>query len=174
MRKSGGSETGRRFSALHPYRTTDRTILEMDMPRNSKRIGDVAKAGGVGVETVRFYEREGLIDRPQKPQGGWREYDETALAQLNQVRLAQEFGLTLRDMKAMKARAKGPRAGFCIAVRETLSGRLTKVEAEIAALQTKREALKQWLGQCRKQEALPTCPLYDRITPLIQPKRKPR
>jgi MerR family mercuric resistance operon transcriptional regulator len=144
----------------------------MDMARNSRRIGDVAKAGGVGVETVRFYEREGLIDKPAKPMRGWREYDETALAQLNQVRLAQEFGLTLRDMKAMKARAHGPRAGFCTAVRETLTARLTRVEAEIAELQSKRKALKQWLGQCRKQEGLPRCPLYDRINTLAPPKGK--
>ena len=42
------------------------------MAKSTRRIGDVARAGGVGVETVRFYEREGLIDRPQKPQRGWR------------------------------------------------------------------------------------------------------
>jgi DNA-binding transcriptional MerR regulator len=144
----------------------------MDMAKHSKRIGDVAKEGGVGVETVRFYEREGLIDRPKKPARGWREYDETALAQLNQVRLAQEFGLTLRDMKTMKARAKGPRAGFCMSVRETLSSRLTQVEAEIAELQSKRKAMKQWLGQCHKQDGLPNCPLYDRITSLTKGTRK--
>jgi len=147
------------------------------MARNSKRIGpkrigNLAKQGGVGVETVRFYEREGLIDRPKKPARGWREYDETALAQLNQVRLAQEFGLTLRDMKAMKARAKGPRAGFCTVVRETLSSRLTQVEAEIAMLQSKRKALKQWLGQCHEQEGLPECPLYNRIASLSKGHRK--
>ena len=75
-----------------------------------KRIGDVAKSAGVGVETVRFYEREGLLDQPPKPIRGWRDYDESVVAQLGQVRLAQQMGLTLKDMKALKARAKGPHA----------------------------------------------------------------
>ncbi|MGH6869945.1 MAG: MerR family transcriptional regulator [Rhizomicrobium sp.] len=136
------------------------------MAKRSRRIGDVARAGGVGVETVRFCEREGLIDRPKKPARGWREYDEATLTQLNQVRLAREFGLTLRDVKTIKARARGPRTGFCIAVRETVSGRLAKVEAEIAALEAKRAALRQWLKLCRRREGEPVCPLYQRVNML--------
>jgi MerR family mercuric resistance operon transcriptional regulator len=49
--------------------------MELSM---AKRIGEVARVAGVGVETVRFYEREGLIDQPPKPLRGWREYDEAA------------------------------------------------------------------------------------------------
>jgi DNA-binding transcriptional MerR regulator len=147
--------------------------MEIAVAKSTRRIGDVARAGGVGVETIRFYEREGLIERPRKPERGWREYDELALAQLSQVRLAQDFGLTLRDMKTMKARAKGPRAGFCTSVRETLTARLESVEAEIAALRKKRKALKQWLTQCAHQEGRPRCPLYDRIN-LLSPQEKKR
>ena len=69
------------------------------MARNPRRIGDVAKAMGVGVETVRFYEREGLVDQPLKPQRGWREYDKLQMRQLGYVRLAREWGLSLGDLK---------------------------------------------------------------------------
>ena len=73
-----------------------------------KRIGDVARAEGVGVETVRFYEREGLIGQPQKPFRGWREYDDVAIAQLKQVSLAKRIGLSLADAKRLKSNAGGP------------------------------------------------------------------
>jgi len=125
-----------------------------------KRIGDLAKAAGVGVETVRFYEREGLVDKPLKPERGWREYDETALAQLGRVRLAQKMGLTLSDVKGLKARAKGPQKEFCSHVRETVSARLETIEKELATLEAKRILLKRWLTQCKRRGENTECPLY--------------
>jgi DNA-binding transcriptional MerR regulator len=142
--------------------------MELSM---AKRIGDVARVTGVGVETVRFYEREGLIDQPPKPLRGWREYDETALGQINQIRLAQRMGLTLRDMKTLKSRAKGPRGEFCRDVRETVASRLAAIETEIAALAAKRDALALWLKQCRKRANGSDCPLYAQINALAPRKR---
>lgn len=139
-----------------------------------KRIGDVAKAAGVGVETVRFYEREGLIDQPRKPERGWREYDDAAQAQLGQVKLAQAFGLTLKDMKQLKARAIGPRTAFCSDVRNTVSVRLAVIEDEIAELQNKRAALKRWLGQCKRRGDAADCPLYAQINALAKPAKRKR
>src|ERR1700728_2905054 len=122
--------------------------MESVMP---KRIGDVARAAGVGVETVRFYEREGLVDRPLKPERGWREYDETALLQLGRVRLAQKMGLTLRDAKSLTARAKAPQKESCRHVRETVSARFETIEKELATLEAKRILLKRWLTQCKRR-----------------------
>jgi MerR family transcriptional regulator, copper efflux regulator len=140
----------------------------------AKRIGDVARAAGVGVETVRFYEREGLVDRPLKPERGWREYDERALAQLGRVRLAQQMGLTLGDVKSVKARAKGPQKEFCTHVRETVTARLERIEKELAALETKRVLLKRWLTQCKRRGDGPDCPLYAQTNAMIKPKGKRR
>ena len=139
-----------------------------------KRIGDVAKAAGVGVETVRFYEREGLVDRPLKPERGWREYDETALAQLGRVRLAQKMGLTLSDVKSLKARAKGPQREFCGHVRETVSARLAAIEKELATLEAKRVLLKRWLTQCKRRGENAECPLYAQTNAMMKPKGKRR
>jgi MerR family transcriptional regulator, copper efflux regulator len=85
------------------------------------RIGDVANAAGVGVETVRFYQRVRLINEPAKPERGWREYDQTTFSQLSQVRLALRMGLTLRDMKRLKSQARGPKPALCTDVRETVA-----------------------------------------------------
>ena len=139
--------------------------------RTMKRIGDVARAGGVGVETVRFYEREGLIEQPPKPERGWREYGDKQLAQLGNVRLAQDMGLTLRDMRRLQRFACGPQQPFCAAVRETLSERLARIDADIAVLKRKRLALSRWLSQCKARGKTDACPLYTQLQPLkTQPK----
>ena len=137
--------------------------------RTMKRIGDVAREGGVGVETVRFYEREGLIEQPPKPERGWREYGDKQRAQLGNVRLAQDMGLTLRDMRALQPFVRGPQKPFCAAVRETLSGRLARMDAEIAALRRKRVALARWLSQCKARDDASDCPLYAQLRPLVPP-----
>jgi MerR family mercuric resistance operon transcriptional regulator len=145
--------------------------MESVMP---KRIGDVAKAAGVGVETVRFYERQGLVDRPLKPERGWREYDETALLQLGRVRLAQKMGLTLGDVKTLKARAKAPQKEFCTHVRETVNARLATIEKELATLEAKRVLLKRWLTQCQRRGEGADCPLYAQTNAMMKPKGKRR
>jgi DNA-binding transcriptional MerR regulator len=142
--------------------------MEIPMPR---RIGDVARGAGVGVETVRFYEREGLVDQPPKPERGWREYDDAALGQINQIRLAQSMGLTLADMKTLKTRAKGARSAFCPQVRETVTARLAAIDAEIVALETKRAALAGWLKQCRRRRG--DCPLYAQVNALSTKRKRP-
>ena len=108
------------------------------MPR---RIGDVARRAGVGVETVRFYEREGLIDRPDKPVRGWRDYDDAALGQLGQIRRAQSMGLTRWQRWTRRSRR----------------------------LKTRRTALATWLKQCRARKR--DCPLYDQINALTRKRR---
>jgi len=128
-----------------------------------RRIGDVARSAGVGVETVRFYERQGLIDQPLKPDRGWREYGDGALLQLGYVRLAREMGLTLRDVKRLKAASAGNRAKFCTDVRETVAGRLKAVELKISELESDRARLSGWLNQCAKRSVSDECPLYAQL-----------
>jgi MerR family transcriptional regulator, copper efflux regulator len=67
----------------------------------SLRIGEVAKQAGVGVETVRFYEREGLLDEPDRRASGYRQYDEEAVAVLRFIRRAKELGFTLKEIKSL-------------------------------------------------------------------------
>ena len=95
---------------------------------------------------MRFYERQGLIDQPIKPQRGWREYGDDALLQLSYVRLAREMGLTLGDVKRLKGASGGSRAGFCKDVRETVTARLKAVEAKIAGLEADGARLSDWLN----------------------------
>ncbi len=66
--------------------------------RNVMTIGTLAKTAGVGVETVRYYQRRGLMSEPEKPYGGIRHYDEQALARLHFIRASQWLGFSLDEI----------------------------------------------------------------------------
>ncbi|MDE2135902.1 MAG: MerR family transcriptional regulator [Gammaproteobacteria bacterium] len=63
------------------------------------RSGELAKRAGVGVETLRFYEREGLLPRPARTRAGYRQYEQRDLEQVRLIRSCQEIGFTLREVK---------------------------------------------------------------------------
>jgi len=143
---------------------------DMSGKRTMQRIGNVARKSGVSVETIRFYEREGLVEQPLKPLRGQREYGEKQLTQLSYVRLGQELGLTLGDVRAIQSLATGERAAFCSSVRKNLGARLAKIEEQIEALHRKRDALQRWLAQCEARDTGVQCPLYNQLQTLV---RKP-
>jgi Hg(II)-responsive transcriptional regulator len=66
-------------------------------------IGEVAEAVGVGVQAIRFYEREGLIGTPARTKAGYRQYDASAIDQLRFIRRAQELGFTLKEIRELIA-----------------------------------------------------------------------
>ena len=70
------------------------------------KIGEVARRCGVGIETLRFYERSGLLDRPARTEGGYRLYDAGALKTLEFIKRAQSLGFTLEEIKRIIAESR--------------------------------------------------------------------
>ncbi|HEY8004612.1 MAG TPA: MerR family transcriptional regulator [Phenylobacterium sp.] len=125
-----------------------------------RTIGRLAREAGVGVETIRFYERRGVLARPPRPSdGGYRHYDDEALTTLRYVRLAQGLGFTLKDVEQLLARAADGPGAFCDAVRETAETKLAVVHAELAALAEQQTRLQTFLTGCRARAATGTCPV---------------
>jgi MerR family mercuric resistance operon transcriptional regulator len=134
------------------------------MPQR-RTIGRLAREAGVGVETIRFYERRGLIARPPRPaDGGWRHYDDGALVVLRYVRLAQGLGFTLKDVEQLIARTALGDGAFCGAVRETAEAKLAGVREEIAALTEQAARLEDFLAACRARSATGPCPVLANLT----------
>ncbi|HEU0177403.1 MAG TPA: heavy metal-responsive transcriptional regulator [Blastocatellia bacterium] len=111
------------------------------------KIGEVARRAGVGVETLRFYERSGLLDRPARTEGGYRLYDAKALKTLEFIKRAQSLGFTLEEIKRIIAESRvGQRP--CAEVRETVRRRLAELDEQMAQIRRYRNALattlKQW------------------------------
>ena len=134
-----------------------------------RRIGDVARAAGVGVETVRFYQRAGVLDEPEKPARGWRTYGKAAQLQLQYVRMARRMGLTVADIARLKKRVAAGRTGFCADVRDVVVQRVAALEAEIAELQRTHAELSNWLNLCRARKPAADCPLYRELATVSAP-----
>lgn len=134
----------------------------MSRPANPRTIGKLAKETGVSVETIRFYERRGLLSQPRKPAEGYRHYGDNALAIVRYIRIAQELGLSLRDIEALRFHLNS-RKTFCAALRATVEGRLQKLEKDMASLVALKANLEGFLVRCQDRPSHLTCPILDEL-----------
>jgi DNA-binding transcriptional MerR regulator len=110
------------------------------------KIGEVAKQTGVGVETLRFYERAGLLDRPTRTTGGYRLYDAQALGLLEFIKRAQALGFTLDEIKRIIAESRTGKKP-CAEVRQIMQQRLAELDERLKLLQQHRQEIAQTLQQ---------------------------
>src|SRR5262245_55414483 len=90
------------------------------------KIGEVAKRTGIGIETLRFYERSGLLNQPARTEGGYRLYDAEALRALEFIKRAQTLGFTLEEIKRVMGESRAGQSP-CAEVRETVRRRLAEL-----------------------------------------------
>lgn len=130
----------------------------------ARTIGKLAKEVGVGVETIRFYERQGLIAQPRKGDGP-RHYDDKALATLRYIRLAQQLGLSLREIRGLQAQlTKGET--FCASLRATVEAKLVALSAQSAEIVRLQSELEAFLTRCRAHDPKLACPIVEELTRL--------
>ena len=126
-------------------------------------ISKTAEKAGVGVETIRFYERKGLIEQPPKPLGGgYRTYPEEVVAHIRFVRQAQEIGFSLREITELLSLRADPSAD-CSEVREQATMKLVEVNRKITQLEEIRGALKDLISACPGRGALRACSIMDAL-----------
>jgi MerR family mercuric resistance operon transcriptional regulator len=125
--------------------------------KNSDTIGGLAKAAGVGVETVRYYQRRGLLPEPARPPGEIRRYSEADAKRLRFIRRAQAAGFTLEQIGELLAL---DRTDDRARVRELATGRLAALDARIFELEQSRAALERLRGACASGRKGP-CPILD-------------
>ncbi len=125
-------------------------------------IGQVAKRTGIGIETIRFYERQGLLQEPERKDSGYRQFSEDVLARLRFIRRAKELGFSLREigeLLAIQDDSDATRAD----VKEHTAKKLSDIEARILDLQRMRRALKKLLEACPGHGPLQVCPILDAL-----------
>lgn len=124
-------------------------------------IGKLAKVCGVGVETVRFYERQGLIRQPEKT-SGYRIYPEEAIRQIHFIRQAKELGFSLKEIgELLDLRLDGERV--CEDVRSLAEGKMAEVERKIRVLQKMRQTLGELVVACKNNKRTEPCPILRAI-----------
>lgn len=127
-------------------------------------IGRVAEAAGVGVETVRFYERKGLIARPAKPRQGFRSYPPDTVERIRFIREAQRLGFTLREVRELLELRADPGADAAD-VRARASAKLCDVADKIARLEQIKAALHSLIAACPGRGALGGCSIMGALGP---------
>lgn len=117
-------------------------------------IGKLAEAGGVGVETIRFYQRKGLLDMPARD-GGIRRYGDEDVRRLRFIRKAQQAGFTLEEIRELLDLDTGHDHHRA---QEMARTRLAKLDEQIAELQRAQQRLQRLAAECAKGGAR-TCPI---------------
>lgn len=126
-------------------------------------IGQAARKAGVGVETIRFYERKGLIPQPPKTGGaGFRVYPDETVMRIRFIRQAQQLGFSLREIGELLALRADP-AADCAAVREQAVAKLREVWRKVGELQRIGTALQSLIAACPGEGALEACSILDRL-----------
>jgi MerR family copper efflux transcriptional regulator len=120
--------------------------------------GQLAKAACVGVETVRFYERKGLLDAPARKGSGYRQYDDGSVERLRFIRRAQQVGFTLKEIQDLLALRGDPDARRAD-VRERAAGKIADIDAKVRDLMAMRESLANLLTSCEGDGPASGCPI---------------
>lgn len=128
----------------------------------SLSIGQLAKRAGVGVETVRFYEREGLLVEPQRRQSGYRQYQSDTVDRLLFIRRAKELGFTLKEIKELLS-LRVDEDKTCADVRQQAEAKIADIEDRIRSLQRMKRALVKVTRQCSGSGPTSECPILESI-----------
>jgi Hg(II)-responsive transcriptional regulator len=125
-------------------------------------IGQVARRAGVGVETVRFYEREGLLEEPPRRASGYRQYSEEVITRLRFIRRAQQLGFSLKEITELLLLRVDTQTS-CEEVKGRTEAKIAEVERKMVELHRMRQALLQVASLCTGQGPTGRCPMLDAL-----------
>ena len=121
-------------------------------------IGKVAAAAGVNVETIRYYQRRGLLEEPKKPLGEYRNYPTEMVKRIRFIKSAQALGFTLEDVDGL---LQLNNTDACAKTRELAAQKVGSIEQKLSQLQTMRDALAKLVHQCDKKLKGSPCPIIQ-------------
>jgi MerR family mercuric resistance operon transcriptional regulator len=125
-------------------------------------IGKLATSAGVNVETVRYYERTGLIEQPVKPANGFRYYDKAILDRILFIKKAQTLGFKLDEIKNLLVLS----VGNCAEIQSLAETKLEDVQLKISDLQQLESVLADLVKQCRARVDKADCPIVEALLPV--------
>lgn len=127
------------------------------------QIGLLARQAGIAVDTVRYYEREGLLPRAHRRPSGYRDYNANDVARLRFVRRAKALGFTLVEIRELLALSER-RDGDMAALKAAASEKLADVEQRLVELTRMRDALRGLLDACPGHGPMAACPILTALS----------
>ncbi|MFV2082411.1 MAG: MerR family DNA-binding protein [bacterium] len=134
-------------------------------------IGKVAKLTGIGVETVRFYEKSGLIDEPPRSKSGYRQFPASTVARVRFIKRAKELGFTLNEIKGLLHLKLNPTTS-CDEVRHMAEEKRMNVRAKIESLRGIERALDALISACSASGPTGECPFLEALEPEWELKKR--
>lgn len=129
---------------------------------NGLTIGDVARKAQVNVETLRYYERRGLLAKPPRSDSNYRLYPEDAVKRVRFIRRAQELGFTLKEIGELLS-LRATAGASCKAVRQLAEEKIADVNEKIRTLEAMHTALAKLVAQCSGQGPITDCPILETL-----------
>lgn len=133
----------------------------MPRPTGTLTMGQLARQSGVNLETIRYYERIGILSEPPRTSGGHRKYEGEHLRRLTFIRRARELGFTLDEVRALLGLVDAQN-GSCAEARRLGLGHLADIRGKIADLRRMERVLKEMVARCA-DGTLPECPLIEAL-----------
>ncbi len=133
--------------------------------RTTWTISQLARDAGVNVETIRYYERTGVLRQPRKPARGWRQYDAHALRRIRFIKRGQELGFTLAEIKELLTLRGSTSPRTCESVSKKAGAKLRQIEAKVADLLAMKDVLAALAAACPEDGVGARCPILDALDP---------
>ena len=130
------------------------------MNNSRTTISKAAQRAGVGIETIRYYQRRGLIEEPAKPVEGYRLYPEQTIARVRFIKRAQELGFSLKEVKTLVELGDEK----CLETRDLAMLKLALVQTKIRDLQSIENNLRDLIRYCDTRREDEACPIYYSIS----------
>ena len=132
-------------------------------------IGELSRRAGCNIETIRYYERVGLLPKPRREQGGrFRRYDADDVARLRFIRRARQLGFTLDEVRALLRLAAGDSEDVRAEARSIATTHVAEIRAKIADLQAMERVLSEAICECDAGRR-PRCPLIEVLSDVSLP-----
>ena len=124
--------------------------------------GQVAKHANVNIETIRYYERRGLIPEPPRRESGYRQYSHDTIDRIRFIKRAQELGFSLQEIRELLSLRLDPSTP-AIEVRNKAEAKVRDIEEKIRALQHIKHSLLHLIGQCDGHGTVDNCPIIEAL-----------
>ena len=125
-------------------------------------IGVLAQKSETDAQTIRYYERLGLMSKPDRTEANYRVYNKDAVSRLRFIKRAKEIGFSLNDIKVLLGMVDGE-VRRCDEVRDFAETRLDKIQTQIRNLKSMERTLSNLVSQCMNSKTLKDCPILDEL-----------
>ena len=129
---------------------------------NGFKTSEVAKQGGVNLETIRYYERRGLLPKPPRTPSGYRTFGSDAVRRLRFIKHAQELGFSLKEVKELLA-LRVDACTSCADVRTRAEAKIADIDQKLRALRAMKRALVRLTAACVGRGPVSACPILESL-----------